>query len=712
MMNRTNLKPQQIKDNLYLLFQSALKSAIKGLFNDIEKKIFFRAEHTEDPAIKLDLFNQLEVIKKKGIEFEEIFFDLILKPIDDQPDKNWLDSTEDRNLALQIEDMISHAKAKYGVEHAQFESRINWLFINFPEHFSNKIFTLNFLVHRFLDSSKIFEKPLKDQVIRSLGNQVLYKLEPLYTLMNESLIQFGIITEVKSNKKTPSSSHASSLIQELNNNEQLLNKELDDSTLVPTEEIINFIQRCIKNKHHVMSKKSDWTANEFVNQYTHHLIQSTKHGQLNRKISNTDHNILESIGSILSAIINKKAINPVIKNKIIEMQSIFLMMAFSCPTFMNQPNHSARVALTKISSIGTNPNLSLSTLNEVANIFANFIDSISDDYEQDFKALNTHLDKLEMKAQLPESKISPPEEFKHLNEIKQRSSDLVIEIISKQTAGAIISTPAKEFIDNTLSGFLIDALIRQGRQSPAWLDANNLLSMIIHFEANLATNAEKSKLNIEPLVDLVKGFENANKYGQFIERNATAAYINYLNDLNLDITKTDSIRSSPALSQSSSSHPVNSGLTTQQPLDFASTSTVAKSAPPIPISSEHSLFANSEETQLEPVEPSDDFSQVIALINQPAVSLFSAKHIFNNEWFKVFISQDLPLRTLKPTKVDTASLTTIFSNKNGVITLTLPAGQFFQDIFNRRSHPVFESSSYAHDLNKLAIELKNQGFIL
>jgi hypothetical protein len=187
-MNRTNLNPQEIKNNLYSLFQSALKSAIRSLFNDIEKKNFFRAEHTEDPTVKLDLFNQLEVIKKKNNEFEEIFFKLINQTIADQPETSWLDHTGDRNLALQIEDMISHSKAKYGVELAQFESRINWLFINFPEHFSNKIFTLHFLVHRFLDSSKIFSNPLKDQVIRSLGNQVLYKLEPLYILMNESLI--------------------------------------------------------------------------------------------------------------------------------------------------------------------------------------------------------------------------------------------------------------------------------------------------------------------------------------------------------------------------------------------------------------------------------------------------------------------------------------------------------------------------------------------
>ncbi|MGC8697650.1 MAG: hypothetical protein ACP5Q0_04170, partial [Halothiobacillus sp.] len=68
MMNRTNLKPQEIKNNLNLLFQSALKSALGSLFSDIEKKIFLRAEHTENPADKLALFNHLEMIKKKNKE--------------------------------------------------------------------------------------------------------------------------------------------------------------------------------------------------------------------------------------------------------------------------------------------------------------------------------------------------------------------------------------------------------------------------------------------------------------------------------------------------------------------------------------------------------------------------------------------------------------------------------------------------------------------
>lgn len=712
MMNRTNLNPQVIKNNLYLLFESALKSAFKSLFSDIEKKNFLRAEHTEDPLVKLDLFNQLELIKKKNSEFEQFFFNLITTNKGSQVENNWLDMTGDRNLALQIEDLITHAKAKYGVEHAQFESRINWLFINFPEHFPNKIYTLNFLVLNFLESTKIFSNPVKNQVIRSLGNQVLYKLEPLYILMNESLIQSGILVEVKSAKKETTTSHAKSLIDTLNSNEHSFNKELEESAFTPKDEIIDFINHCIETKHLTLAKKSDWTADEFVKNFITNLDHSKKSGQANIRISNSDHDILESIGSLLSAIINKKTINPIIKNKIIDLQTVFLMSAFSCSKFMEQPNHSGRLALIKISSIGTNPSLSLSTLNEAAKIIGNFIDNFSEHDERNFENLNSALDTMSLNEPLPQSSQSIPKPIKDLKGITQRCSILVTDIIKGKTSDSILSAQSKAFIHDPLREYLTDTLIRQGRQSPAWLDANNLLDLIIQFETKLNANAKNSSQNIKPILDLIKTLETENKNWNLTEDTAVSAYISYLKNLTINIPQSDSTTPTNTLKKVESTQFANAIPASNQLPDSPQPTLPKTIDIKTPSMNNPSLLANFDESSNNAPNPAEILPNIDLIINHPAVSLFTTKHILNNEWFKVFISPDLPLRTLKPSKIDKKSSAIIFSNKNGVSTLSLPVDQFYYDTFNNRTHPVFESAHYTHELSKLIIELKNKGLIL
>jgi len=714
-MNRINLNPQEIKNNLYLLFESALKTTIKSLFNDIEKKIFLRAEHSEDPHIKSNLLNQIELIKNENSKFEQIFFNLITENRAKQTEINWLDVTGDRNLALQIEDIITQAKAKYGVEHAQFESRINWLFNCFPEHFSGKIFTLQFLILNFLESSKILSSPLKDQAVRSLGNQVLYKLEPLYILMNENLIQYGVISEVKSPKKTIQSSHTKSLIETLDSNEHLFNKELEESAFIPTSYIINFIQHCIENKYLILTKKSDWSSDGFVKNFIKNLESFKKIESTNGNLTNEDYDTLERLGAFLSALINKKAINPIIKNKVIEMQNALMMTAFSCSKFMQQPSHSARLSLVKISSIGMNSLLSLSTLNETANIIGNFIDKFSIYNELDFIDLNTSLDEIILKVKSSELTSLIPAQVKELKEIKeitQRYPDLVTEIIRKKTEDSILSTQARTLINSTLTRFLIDTLIRYGRQAPAWKDANSLLDLIIELEARLKNNNQIPKLNIEPIINLIEKIKRENTLLDFSKDIATISYIDYILNLNTGITCADFTASTHHLAQNESVRLGGSELTTAQPLFSTQSSILEKTETAIHSGVDRGFLANLDDTSKDSSPPSEFLLNTNTLINHPSITLFTTKHILNNEWFKVFVAPELPLRTLKPFKIDRALSRIIFSNKNDVSTLSLPIDQFYQDTFNNRSHPVFETENYAHDLTKLMFELKKQGLIL
>jgi uncharacterized coiled-coil DUF342 family protein len=115
MMNRVNTNTKELRGELDRLAKSALDSALSSLFNEIEKKLFIRANHTSNQKDKSELFEKIAQLKNNRKDFEDTLYSVITEsnPILNQI--NWATVVQNRSLALQMEDMIAHAKAKYGI---------------------------------------------------------------------------------------------------------------------------------------------------------------------------------------------------------------------------------------------------------------------------------------------------------------------------------------------------------------------------------------------------------------------------------------------------------------------------------------------------------------------------------------------------------------------------------------------------------------------
>ncbi|MHB8920093.1 MAG: DUF1631 family protein [Halothiobacillus sp.] len=724
MMNRANINAEEIKINLGYLTTSALKSALKGLFADIEKKLFFRAEHTEDQILKSNLFGEIENIKKENINFEKGFYSAISNPTQNLTTYNWISLTDNRNIALQIEDMITHAKAKFGIEHAQFESRVNWLHINNPDQFPAQIYTLQSIVKSFLESSRIFEISLREQLVRALGNQVLMKLEPLYALMNDYLIQAGILNQVKSQRKKPTSTHVDMLIKELSDNELVISHKPNTENKISTEEIINFLNISIANKNKFIIKNTGWSTEDFVFQF----IQALNNRKTSPKdfgdLSLKDRELAEITGSIFSSIINDRNTNPIIKNQIIELQSAFLLVTYTDIGFANQTNHIGRIILTKLVSLGSNPSLPLSSLQKIPKIISDFLDQSAITHQMDFDSLINELSLID-KSEISPSSSHPTENINHGNtSIIRRCSDRVSSLIKNKISNKKLSKPTHYFIEEVLAPFLIETLMKSGRQSEHWIDANYLLDEVIELEQNSPSNA----VNISSIKSKVHNLLDKIIHAKDIDINADQekhiqSYINHINNIravSFEKNIPTSLLNNPISSSLQFSVNEHSNLLEENELTSSlllpekSNSPNITPSPSAPDKSE--LFSTNNITSSNKLEyfvgdgsSSPGSTDILILVNHPRSQEFIKKHILNDEWFKIFISSDLALRRLKPSKINKELLTIGFSNRNGENTLFLPLSQFYDDLIHNRSHPVFEDPAYTQDLNRLIIDLNIQG---
>ena len=69
MMNRVNTNTEQLRGELDRLAKSALDSALNSLFNEIEKKLFTRADHTSNQHDKSELFEKIALTQKHQKRF-------------------------------------------------------------------------------------------------------------------------------------------------------------------------------------------------------------------------------------------------------------------------------------------------------------------------------------------------------------------------------------------------------------------------------------------------------------------------------------------------------------------------------------------------------------------------------------------------------------------------------------------------------------------
>lgn len=726
MMNRVNTNTEELRGELDRLAKSALDSTLNSLFNEIEKKLFIRADHTSNQHDKSELFEKIAQLKNNRKDFEDTIYSVITESNSILNQINWATVVQNRSLALQMEDMIAHAKAKYGIEHAQYESRIKSLNLTDEEGFPKHLYTVSSITYGFIKASGLFQSDIRDNLIRSLGTNVLYKLEPLYILLNDLLIQSGVLPEVKS-KRAPQRSELESLIDAISNSESLIQEQLTEHTRISSEEIQSFLKSSVDNKDIFLQSKSSWSPKNLIEAIVESFRKS--HPSLKSKIELNSHDqeIITLAGAILSDLINNGDINPIIKNQAISLQAIILHTAYTDTDFFSNLKNPAREVLSKLVMLGSDPYLSTDDIKKIANTVKSFIRSTTSEARPAFEKLSEELDALE-NSEINHVKPTHSDKPQLGSSVTVRSRNRVTFIIDSAIGTATLSEEATAFLEKVLNPFMVHVLMTHGRQCDEWKEALAALDSIIQLEVTSSHDTRDILIVESKVKELIKHHVFGDDFFKVAaQKTATDNYFAYLKDKRAQQSQVqqrmekDREAQIPSHEDQPSPEPIINPVERAEPEIEAkwsrtSSSQTQEGADERP--DESSAEGKEEKTdaailveETKPVEPEPEPSPYEQLCTDPRIKQFLDRHILNNEWLQIYTSDDAALRRLKASKINMELKIVSFANRNGEITLVLPIAQFISDLFENRSNPVFDNPNYNSAKQQLLDTIKSEGLI-
>lgn len=743
MMNRININAKQIRIELSSLARAALSSAFRSLFSDIEKKLFSRAEHTINQEDKAEFFELIESLKTHLQPFEENFFASISRSeLEQSIPKTWLDLVHDRTLSLLIEDMIAHAKARYGMEHAQFESRIKLLSQTNPEFIPERFLTLPAIVTAFLINIKIFKKPLKKDIIRVLGNQVLIKLEPMYMLMNDHLVQLGVLPQIKSIRGNEFN-ELENIFNEMFDRESILGVLDEANASLTQEEYIEplpILQNSLSRKKLILRKASNIQPDDFTDAFVAEVEKQNKNATAKVLIATKDKEILRLVGAVIADIINDPQINPVIKKQIHILQTVLLHTAFDDANFFSQINNPARTIVNELAVIGSDPSLDIDKIIQIEALVSNIITEASG-LKFSFPQTLRDLYRIDGRSSKNDEVALNAIQNRH-PEVLARCRDRIATIIRDKVQSVVMSAPAQVFIEEAWAPFLVQILMTHGRQCDEWHEANSVLDRMIQLEAVTATSA-KSVIELssdikELLRHTQSGSFNRGAEGQNLP--SIDRYQTYLESVWSAIpapvepepkglvlpaasTPFNALESNIHIRLPLSTEPIQSAPRTTPEAEedteaphiaaSASIQTDVTTEPESPLVTQNNLPEELRAHDVEKNEPQDrlaeENSKYHEAVKNPRVIEFFNKHVLSDEWFQVFTTEGAALRRLKVSSINFELGVVNFSNRNGELTLFLPLAQIFKDIIENRSHPVFDNAQFNSAREKLIHELEKMG---
>lgn len=720
MMNRVSTNTEQLRNELDRLAESALESALNSLFNEIEKKLFTRADHTSNQHDKSELFEKIAQLKNTRKDFEDTLYAVLREKNPVLNQINWATVVQNRSLALQMEDVISHAKAKFGIEHAQYESRIKSLNLSNEEMFPQHLYTVASITYGFIKASQLFQDDVRESLIRSLGTNVLYKLEPLYILLNDLLIQFGVLPEVKS-KRAPQKSELESLLDAISDSESLLQEELNEHTRISTEEIQEFLRTSLIDNDIFLQSKTAWSPKNLIEAIVDSFKKSSTDRRSKIELNSKDQEKITLTGAILADLINNNDINPIIKNQAVALQTIVLYTAYMDEGFFSNLKNPAREVLNKLAILGSDPYLSTDDVKKVANTVKSFIRLTATEGKPTFERLSEELDETE-NNDIHHVKTPRLDRAQTGSSVTSRSRNRVTFIINSAIGPALLSDAASNFLEKVLNPFMVHVLMTHGRQCDEWKEALAALDSIVYLEG-MDSNDVREVLIVESKVkELIKHHVFGDDFFKVVvQKTATDNYFSYLKDKRAQLTQLQRAMEEKesfdtTIENQADQTTPEPETEVQQADSHLSRSEPSSSAPAAEEQAVEMVAGNETENAAPQNEemsapPEPEPSPYEALSADPRIKHFLDRHILNNEWLQIYTSDDAALRRLKASKVNVELKIVSFANRNGEITLVLPIAQFISDLFENRSNPVFDNPNYNSAKQQLLDTLKSEGLL-
>ena len=747
MMNRFQTTPAQVRDELARLMGAALHEGVKRLFAKAERQLFDLATTESDENRRTEAFEAIAKARSVQDAFARGLNEFLRS--EDTPAGDWHTLVGDRAQALPFEDALADAKQRCGIEHAQFEARIGQLHSDDPDAVPADLYTMESISRAFLVQSAHLPDALRHRLVAHWGEQVLDRLAPIYSILNDYLIQVGVLPGIKRLRNPLEESQPPLEIVPAPPIPDVP-QHAGPSPEALAERLVPLVRATIDGDDQYLfrfERDQDWRAEAFA-EFIMDRIEPTL------PLSNwpsRSRDLIRLVGMTFSDVLNDELIDPRHRRQIASLQLAVLLLAARDRHFLSDADHPARRIINLMALIGSDPDLK-TDVQVTADMLAPIQEAILDAPER-LQVLADQMRDISRGKPVETQAARPSPARDRLAVIEERCRTRVGKILAGHAADVPLREPTRRVLDEVFQPFMVRTMINQGRQSAPWSGIIELLQDTLTLQ--LDPDIERS--DVESYRRQATGLFNETAGDGLLtdEQQALDAFVDYLEgqaDQTLDMPKMAAGRepaatipagedAQPRAAQPSASEADPALSAHQQPGarepaiadnlaaqgDTGAASAVGSEVqteparipdipspidlnPTPPVAPDVELLDAERPPESPPSEPTpvDGIPRDgLVMASLDVVRAFFDHQALSQEWFEVYTGPGRALRRLKIRDLDSENGVVNFANRTGQAKLSLPVAQVVDDLLEERTRLVFDNPRFVRAIEQLRHELED-----
>lgn len=689
---------------------AALHEAVRLLVARVERQLFDLAADEQDGEKRAALFQAIAFCRSEEGRFFARFADTLTQPVPAKLAGDWHELIGDRTRGMTFEDGLNHARHECGIEHAQFEARIGQLHADDPTAVPEGMYTLDAISRGFIGAIAEFPHDLRHRLIAQWPDQVLLRLAPIYSVLNDYMIQVGILPGIK-RLRDPLADVATAAITPARPRveEPAIPQHQGPSPDQLADRLAPLVRATLEGDDQYLfrfERDQEWRAEDFAGFIMDRLEPTLPLGNWPAK----SRELIRLVGTTFSDVLNDAMISPRHRRQIAELQLAVLYFAIRNRHFFSDADHPLRRTINHMALIGSDPDLS-GDPKRAAELLGPIQDAILDQPER-LDDLSEQMHAISRGKPLDPKSRPPNPARQRLALIEQRCRTRVEKIIAGHTNDLPLREPTRGLLDELFTPFMVRTMINQGRQSAPWADIIDLLHQALTLQIDPTITSE----DVEAFKRQANQLFSTQASDDLLaaEEHTLDAFIAYLQH---EADHAPALAVPTAQKQASPDRAppsTNEGAPRGQAAAAAMPETEAEgtpagaktaSSPPAAEMPPQEAHAGQMPAEAEPSGPRFPRDGLM-LASLDFVQSFFAQQIDSEEWFEVHTGPGRALRRLKMRNLDRENGVLTFANRTGHAELSLPLAKVIEDLLEDRSRLVFENSRFIRSLGHLREQLE------
>jgi len=522
-MNRFQTSPAQVRDELARLMGAALHEGVKRLFAQVERQLFEQASSETDSDRRAEDFEAIAYCRSEQEGFYRAFAQTLMEPKADWQQAEWHQLIGDRTRALAFEDKLAEAGQRCGIEHTQFEARIGQLHNDDPDNVPAGLFTLESISRAFLARTQDLPEGVRHRLIAHWAEQVLFRLTPIYSVLNDYLIQVGVLPGIKRLRDPLADTPSLGAPPIPRPTVPDVPQHAGPSPEILADRLVPLVRASIGGDDQYQfrfERDQGWHAEDFAA-----FIQDRLEPTLPAANWPTrSREVIRLVGMTLSDVLNDGLIDPRHRRQIATLQLAVLLLAARDRHFLSDADHPMRRILNLLALIGSDPELK-PDIESTASILGPIQQAVLDN-PAELDALADRLRDISRgkPVDAPEPAVTPAHE--RLAQIEDRCRVRVGKILAGHVNDMPLRAPTRALLDEVFEPFMVRTMIAQGRQSAPWAGIIGLLQDALTLQLDPTLGPDEVKAFSRNASAVFNGNTSDGLLGE--EQEAVDAFIEYL----------------------------------------------------------------------------------------------------------------------------------------------------------------------------------------